>query len=116
MKKIIFLFFLIVEIAVVGCTQCPKEGRNRKGNSLKTELQLLNILKNRNSQPNPSEIDTSITLEKIMNSNDNPNLFKNSAGVVIEGYIFKAKDEEGESCNCYSSDPKDLAHIAAIRP
>ncbi len=108
MKKIILISIIIIVLVIVGYTQCPKEGRNKKGNSLKTELQQLNLLKNRNTQPKSSEIDKKITLEKIMNSKDDPNAFKTSSGVIIEGYIFKAKDEGGESCNCYSNDPKDL--------
>ena len=107
MKKIIVLVFISIAINIAQFAQCPKEG-SHNGKPPKLDIQKLNILKNRNTQPKSSEIDKSITLEKILNSKDDQNCFKNNSGVIIEGYIFKAKDEPGESCNCYSTDPKDL--------
>jgi len=107
MKRIIITTLIAVVFSFTAHTQCPKEGRTRKGTPPKIEMQKLNILKNRNTQPTPSYIDKSITIDKMMNSKDDPNTFKTSAGVVIQGYIFKAKDEGGESCNCYSNDKKD---------
>ncbi len=54
------------------------------------------------------EINKTITINDLLNSKENPDRFDIKKAIEIEGYIFGAKDEGGESCNCYSNNPKDL--------
>jgi hypothetical protein len=86
---------------------CPPTGLTRKGKVPKRELAELNQLKNRTTQPTAKQINKRITLETLFNSLDSKAAFNENEAVTIEGYLVDAKDEKGESCNCYSIQNED---------
>ena len=86
---------------------CPKSGLTKKGTPPKFRNQCLNIKKNRDFKPTASDIDKTVTLQKMMDSRDDSTAFSEHKAATVEGYILKAKDEGMEGCNCYSTDPAD---------
>lgn len=86
---------------------CPTEGRTHKGNPPQRDIQELNRLKNRHSQPKQADIDAAITMDALYNAPDEPHYFDEHKAVTVEGYLADAKEEKGESCNCYSQERDD---------
>lgn len=60
------------------------------------------MLKNRNTQPQTADFNNLITLDDLYNSHDDTSEFDQSQAVIIQGYLFQARDEDSEACNCYS--------------
>jgi hypothetical protein len=86
---------------------CQMQGGDGQGNPPKARLISLNLLKNRNSAPHGAQINSTITLTSMMNSQDDPAIFNQRQGATITGVLFGVKQEKGESCNCESKDAKD---------
>jgi len=105
------LIFLLIIVSGFGGSKfqsnCPPEGRSRDGSVLSEKWQETNREKNRRTQPAFNDIDQSITLAKMLSSGDDPNKFNHNNGATIEGYIYEARDERKESCNCYSANHAD---------
>lgn len=59
----------------------------------------LNALKNRYKVPADSDYDSTITLDRLLNSAD-PNAFSTDSAVMIQGYVYNVKVGGIESCNC----------------
>jgi len=107
-----FLLPLIAAIAITifafgGQKDCPPEGKPnpKKGSKavLKPREKNLNRHKNRESVPQASDIDNSVTLQGMYDSKDD-SIFNSDKGVALIGYIFRAADIGMESCNCYTED------------
>jgi len=94
---------------------CPVTGGSSNGKPLTAKKQDLNTKKNRAKDPVESNIDPNVTINKMLNSGDEPNAFDESKAATITGYMFKAKDEPGESCNCYATDAAQPARSELIR-
>ena len=70
-----------------------------------------NELKNRYTKP--TDIDTSITLSKILKPGDDRLRWYYDVGAEIEGYIADVHEADTESCNCNLADVKDI-HIDLV--
>lgn len=88
-------------------TGCPRQGRDKQGNDPKPAIFAVNLLKNRDSRPLGSNFDLGATLTKMLNSNDDSNLFDQHKAATITGVLFDVRQERGETCNCNSTDPND---------
>jgi hypothetical protein len=88
-------------------TSCPTTGRSKKGGLPREELQELNKLKNRREVPGGDHINRDVTMLSLYDATDNKNAFSEQDGVTIVGYLADAREEEGESCNCYSEADAD---------
>ncbi len=113
MKK---LFLCIgLALAVVGVysftsgkdKECPKEGKAnpKKGKDaeLKPREKNVNKHKNRESVPADADYDKSVTIEKMYDSKDD-SLWNEENAASITGYVFRAVDNNMESCNCFTED------------
>jgi hypothetical protein len=107
-KKFLRCFSLLLLIVVFGLSlnakDCPVNGKKKDGRVPPLKNQELNRKKNRSSQPGDADFDPSVTIRKMINSEDDTASFDDSKAVTITGYMFSAKKEGGESCNCYASD------------
>jgi hypothetical protein len=74
---------------------CPMEG-----NADRADIRASNRLKNRFTAPQPSEIDGTITLTRILQSGDDETRFSSSVGATVTGYVFDVKAGSAESVNC----------------
>ncbi len=91
----------------IGSASCPYEGLSKNGNPPAQKMVALNLLKNRTSEPEGSDLNSQVTLSAMLNSKDDPNRFDEQQGATITGVLFDVRAEKGESCNCYSPDPND---------
>ena len=124
MKKIILLpLFLLSAIIVFasggGKKECPPEGKAnpKKGKNavLKPREKNLNIHKNRETAPQPSDFDKTVTIQRMYDSKDD-SIFDADKGAVIEGYVLKASDNGMESCNCFTEDKTQYSTNLYISP
>lgn len=127
MKRIILFISIIlvslVLVAPLGHAQSPFDGCKAEGLGKKTKtnptgklsqrFKDLNVEKNRDDAPKPSEINKSITLEKILDPR-NDGKFDNSEGATITGFVpYVVPGESQESCNCSRKDIRDI-HIYVV--
>jgi len=104
MKKTLlqlFIIFMLISLSAKSQT-CPKIG-----DATDAKRQATNTNKNRDKVPVETDIDLSVTIFKMLNSQDNANAFDENKAATITGYLFKAKDEGPESCNCHSTNKAD---------
>ena len=101
MKRIILLIFAItfsVTVFAQTVKPCPVEG------TAKTDKdKIANRYKNRDIE-NADEIDTTITLIKMLAPGEDSKRFNPDSFVKITGYIVEVKPGGIESCNCLSTD------------
>jgi hypothetical protein len=115
MRFVILLVTVILVSSFSPQVNCPPTGLSRKGTLPKPQLRELNKLKNRDVKPTAAQINKNITLETLFNSLDDKRAFSESEAVTIEGYLVDAKDEKGESCNCYSTLDADMTYMFLFR-
>ncbi len=63
----------------------------------------LNEGKNRYTMPSADDIDTTISLEKILSPGDDETRFSNAQAATITGYVFAVKRGGVETCNCHAT-------------
>lgn len=97
----------VSEVAEESNMSCPTEGRTKKGAMPREMLQELNKLKNRHSAPDGDQINREISFLSLYDATDDKNAFSDQDGVTVVGYLADAREEEGESCNCYSESDAD---------
>lgn len=103
MKKFLLLLTLVFFISgTYAKADCPNYG-----DASDAKRKTTNISKNRNIIPGDADIDGSVTIFKMLNSQDDENAFDEHKAATITGYLFKAKKEGPESCNCHSSNEAD---------
>src|SRR5215471_14050990 len=79
--------------------KCPVTGLDKNGNVPSARIVKFNKFKNRSSEP--TTIDNSVTLEKILAPGNDSLRFDNSTAVTITGFLVGAKPGGGEDCNCF---------------
>jgi hypothetical protein len=127
MKRIVLsisislIFFIL--LAPPGHSQSSFDGCKAEGLGKKTKTHPtgklsqrfidLNLDKNRDDAPKRSELDGSITLEKILDPRNDAK-FENSQGATITGFVpYVVPGEAQESCNCSRKDIRDI-HIYVV--
>ncbi len=75
----------------------------------------MNRLKNRFSSPTDKDINTEITLDKILQAGDDYNRWNTSQAAKIKGYIIEVKKGGVETCNCKMKEEIDRdTHIEIV--
>lgn len=75
-----------------------------------------NTNKNRKTAPSAKNIDTGVTIHKMLSSKDSETIFSEKKAATITGYIFDANPEGKESCNCHSDNAADYDIHVFIAP
>jgi len=78
---------------------CPLEGEGKS-----ERIKELNKLKNRYAIPSQKDIDTSVTLEKLIAPGNDRTRWNTSHAARIRGYISDVKVGGVETCNCKEKD------------
>jgi hypothetical protein len=92
----------LVVIQANAGSSCPLQGDATDAKRMGT-----NKMKNRSSAPGDAAFDSSISIFKMLNSEDADDAFDENKAATITGYMFGAKSEGPESCNCHSKDAAD---------
>lgn len=89
---------------------CPLEG------TAQTErLMELNKLKNRSALPLNSDIDSAVTLQKILEPGDDARRCDKNKAAKITGYVYDVKPGGVETCNCKTKEiDKRDTHIELL--
>jgi len=81
-------------------------GCSLEGDAKREDVRELNVLKNRYTFPDSTQIDHSVTLEAMLAPGDDRNRFNTNKAVEITGYVLDVKVGGDESCNCHERDPQ----------
>ena len=65
-------------------------------------MQALNKLKNRTLLPQESDYDDRVTLNALLQPNDDSTRWSDTSASRVEGYVVSVRDGSVESANCYS--------------
>ena len=79
---------------------CPLEGDAKN-----PRVQALNLLKNRTTVPGPTDLDTAITVGRLVAPGDDRSRFSPSTAVRVSGYVADVKVGGVETVNCKAKDP-----------
>ena len=74
------------------------------GNAVKSDVQQLNVLKNRYNFPSENDFNRSITLEKIIQRGEDSRRWSSTQAAEIVGYVYDVKPGGVETCNCKTKD------------
>jgi hypothetical protein len=89
---------------------CPPEG-----SASQQRLLALNKLKNRCTSPAEADIDTNVTLKKMLEPGDDRKRWKQASAARITGYVYEVKPGGIETCNCKAKEPgKRDTHIELL--
>jgi hypothetical protein len=100
--KTIFLLVCLLGTSFSIPGDCPDIGDAKSA-----KRQELNKHKNREVAHPNGTMDHAVTITDMLNSGDDDQRFDDSKMATIEGVLFNAKQEKGESCNCHSEDVND---------
>ena len=114
MRKLVLLALMVAAcVSIYAFTvtghedPCPNEGKPnpKKGKSavLKPREKNVNKHKNRQSIPGDADYDKTVTIEKMYDCKDD-SIWNEENAAAITGYVFRAVDNNMESCNCYTED------------
>lgn len=70
--------------------------------SFSRRMQALNKLKNRTLLPQESDYDDRVTLNALLQPNDDSTRWSDTSASRVEGYVVSVRDGSVESANCYS--------------
>lgn len=98
MRKLIFLLAFVLPMLVFG--QCPPEGKYKNEKDKQS-----NLLKNR--PLNWGTLDTTVTLDHILDAGNDTARFSSKQFVFITGYVVLVKEGDAEACNCNSKRKED---------
>jgi hypothetical protein len=78
---------------------CPPEG-----NAKQSQVQALNLLKNREQAPAPNQIDQDVTVEALLKPGNDWDRWSDSLGADLVAYVWDVKVGGIESTNCKAKD------------
>lgn len=101
-----FFTLVVLALLVAGSSAAQKKFHDcgMAGNAKSDRAKRLNEGKNRYTIPQPDDIDTTITLEKILEPGDDETRFSNSQAAELTGYVYAVKRGGVETCNCKAAD------------
>jgi hypothetical protein len=124
MKKklaIVILFIGLISLSFIFKFNSPKPAINYQteqdcppeGNAKSERISKLNVFKNRIVFPTKKDIDTLITLRKMLEPGNDVDRWQNTKAVCITGYVYEVKSGGQETCNCKDPNVKDT-HIEIL--
>lgn len=106
-KLLVFIFTLCAngvfcqEILTIDGADCGMEGSAKRA-----DIKRLNLLKNRYTAPQKSEITTDFNWTTLSETEDDRAKFSSKKGVILRGYVLKVTMGGAETCNCGSKTPE----------
>jgi len=103
---ILFVVLLWIIIAI----NCPSGGI-----ALTTRARDLHRLKNRTSLPQPSDFDSRITLDALLQPGDDRNRWSTTRGARLQGEVIDVAYAGAEATNCFNPCRRDIHILIATR-
>lgn len=86
--------------------RCSLEGDPTRSGRNYAEISGLNELKNRYHAPTARDVDSSVTLARVLDPGDDETRFDEHRGALVEGVVDAVKVGGVETVNCKARDPK----------
>lgn len=102
MKRFLLILSLTASFLSLYAGTCPLAG-----DATDDRRKATNIKKNREAAPGAADFDSMVSMSKMLNSQDLATAFDENKAGTITGYLFSAKAEGPESCNCHATDAAD---------
>lgn len=108
---------LIGLVVVVLVTVWLGLGQNcpRAGIALTSRARDLHRLKNRTSLPQPSDFDSAVTLEALLQPGNDTNRWSTNRAARIQGEVIDVAYAGSEAANCFSPSRRDIHINVALR-
>jgi hypothetical protein len=110
----IFSAALIATAALILQHHCPTSGF--AFSPFSKARRELHRLKNRTAIPQPTDFDTTVTLEKMLQPGDDHNRWSATRAARVEGYVVSIANGPLELSNCYLPCSRDIHIHIGLRP
>lgn len=115
MKKMVLATLLLVLAGSQLAAQDVYRGCKMEGNPKKKSLKAVNSDKNRYEPPADADIDSAVTLAKMLKIGDDQDRWDEDKGAEIVGYVYEVKPGGAETCNCGETDKAFIdTHIEIV--
>jgi hypothetical protein len=113
-RKFLFVSVVVavlIALWIVLAANCPSVGI-----ALTSNARNLHRLKNRTALPQPSDFDSRITLEELLQQGDDTNRWSTQRAGRIQGQVIDVAYARPEATNCFSPCRRDIHMLIASRP
>ena len=113
-RKLLFVSVVVavlIALWIVLAANCPSVGI-----ALTSNARNLHRLKNRTALPQPSDFDSRITLEELLQQCDDTNRWSTQRAGRIQGQVIDVAYARPEATNCFSPCRRDIHILIASRP
>lgn len=113
-RKFLFVSVVVavlIALWIVLAANCPSAGI-----ALTSNARNLHRLKNRTALPQPSDFDSRITLEELLQQGDDTNRWSTQRAGRIQGQVIDVAYARPEATNCFSPCRRDIHILIASRP
>jgi len=107
--------WLLLMAVVPLAAQDDFHGCGMAGTAKPAAIKTVNRLKNRYGAPTDTDMDTGVSLKKMLKLGDDTDRFDEEKAAEVTGYVYDVKPGGKETCNCGATDP-DLrdTHIELV--
>jgi hypothetical protein len=104
MRRLVALAALLLASTLPLTAQDTFHNCGLQGDARQKAAKVLNGDKNRSTPPTDADIDTAVTIAKMVMIGDDRDRFDEEKGAEIVGYVFDVKPGGVETCNCHATD------------
>jgi len=104
------LLAILIVLSLILALNCPSAGI-----ALTTRARDLHRLKNRTSVPQPTDFDSGVTLDALLQPGDDTNRWSNTRAARIQGEVIDVAYARPEATNCFNPCRRDIHIVVATR-
>ena len=97
---------LLLTAAGQAAAQDDFHGCGMAGTAKPAAIKAVNQLKNRYTAPADGDVDSGVSLKKMLKVGDDTDRFDEERAADIVGYVYDVKPGGKETCNCGATDPE----------
>lgn len=109
-QSIVVVVVVLIALWLVLAWNCPNAGI-----AFTSRARQLHLLKNRTALPQPSDFDSGITLEALLEPGDDTNRWQTDHAARIRGEVIDVAYARPEATNCFSPCRRDIHILVALR-
>ncbi|HWF90160.1 MAG TPA: hypothetical protein VN659_15040 [Pyrinomonadaceae bacterium] len=105
---VLTLLVVLIVLWLILARNCPNAGI-----ALTTRARNLHRLKNRTSIPNPTDFDSTITLDALLQPGDDTHRWSNNRAARLQGEVVDVAYARPEATNCFNPCRRDIHIVVA---
>jgi len=105
---VLTLLVVLIVLWLILARNCPNAGI-----ALTTRARNLHRLKNRTSIPNPTDFDSIITLDALLQPGDDTHRWSNNRAARLQGEVIDVASARPEATNCFNPCRRDIHIVVA---